>query len=305
MRPIRPERGVTLVELVVAMVVLAIIASVVIYFLYPVRQAVDVAMRAELTDVADNALQRIGREVRLALPNSVRLTTAAGSTYLEFLPVVTAGRYRADGGGVSAGTDCPATGTVTPPAADQLSFDIADGCFKSLGAVLNGASITTSDFVVLNNHGAGFPNQDAYQAGSTNVRKISATAAEAGPPARQRIELAAGTFTAAEHDSPGKRFYVVRGNGTALLPVTYECTNAGTLVRRSGYAMTPVQAASFAGGSVAVLAEGVTQCAFEYVPNVGPQIGLLTLRLALSRARSDGGAETVSLYHSLHVLNVP
>ena len=305
MRRIRPEAGVTLVELVVAMVVLAIVGSIVIYFIYPVRQAVDVAARAELTDVADNALQRIAREVRLALPNSVRVAMAAGSVYLEFLPVVTAGRYRADGGGASAGTDCPATGTIAPPASDQLSFGIPDACFKSLGPVLNGAAITTDDFVVLNNHGDGFPNQNAYQSGTTNVRGIAATAVEAGPPARQRIELDAGTFSAAEHDSAGKRFFVVRGNGATLLPVTYECTSSGTLVRRSGYAMTEAQAASFASGTVARLADGVTQCAFDYVAGVGPQIGLLTLHLTLARPRSDGAAESVTLYRSVHVVNVP
>ena len=38
MRRIRPEAGVTLIELVVAMVVLAIVGSIVIYFIYPVRQ---------------------------------------------------------------------------------------------------------------------------------------------------------------------------------------------------------------------------------------------------------------------------
>ena len=305
MRPTRPEAGVTLVELVVAMVVLAIVGSIVIYFIYPVRQAVDVVARAELTDVADNALQRIAREVRLALPNSVRVATAGGAVYLEFLPVVTAGRYRADGGGASAGADCPDTGTITAPASDQLSFGIVDACFKSLGPVLNGTAITTNDFVVLNNHGVGFPNQDAYQSGTTNVRGIVASAVEAGPPARQRIELDAGTFSAVEHDSPGKRFYVVRGNNSTLLPVTYACTASGTLERRSGYPMTQVQAQDFTGATVALLADGVSQCAFEYVANVGPQIGLLTLHLTLARPRSGGESESVTLYQSVHVMNVP
>jgi MSHA biogenesis protein MshO len=310
MRPILRSRGVTLIELVVAMVVLAIVMALVTYFVLPVRQAVDVAIRAELTDAADNALQRITREVRLSLPNSVRVASAAGSTYLEFLPSATAGRYRADGGGASSGTDCPATGSLGQPSSDQLSFGIADTCFKSIGSVQNCAPlpqacdvvVAGNDFVVLNNLGPGFANQDAYLTASTNKRRITARDPE---PTRVRITLAAGTFTATEHDSPGKRFYVVPGNGATLLPVTYECTGAGTLLRRTGYAMTETQAASFAGGTAALLAAGVTQCAFDYLPNVAPQAGLLTLRLGLSRARSDGGTETVSLYHSVHVVNVP
>ncbi|HWA36928.1 MAG TPA: prepilin-type N-terminal cleavage/methylation domain-containing protein [Burkholderiales bacterium] len=306
-RPDRPPvalRGVTLIELVVSLVVLAILTALVVYFIYPVRQAVDVAMRAELTDIADHALQRISREVRLALPNSVRVTASGGAQFLEFLPVVTAGRYRAEGGGVSGGTDCPDTG-AGQPASDQLTFGIADTCFKSLGPLLNGAAITTNDFVVVNNYGAGFADQDAYLDTTSNRRRIQATAVEAGPD-RQRLVIAAGTFDAGLHDSPGKRFYVVTGNGATLLPVTYECTAGGILLRRSGYPRTQAQPTSFSSGVAQRLASRITACAFEYSASVvAPQVGLLTLRLTLSAPRSDGGSESVSLYQSVHVVNVP
>src|SRR4030088_2445458 len=102
---LRSRRGLTLIELVVAMVLIAIIVGATIYFVYPLRQAVDLTTRAELTDIADNALQRIGREVRSALPNSVRVSTSGSSKFVEFLAVRTAGRYRADAGSVSAGAD--------------------------------------------------------------------------------------------------------------------------------------------------------------------------------------------------------
>src|SRR5712692_3016913 len=96
--PARRLRGFTLIEMVIAIVLVSIIVATTIFFVYPVRQAADLSTRAELTDIADNALQRIGREVRLALPNSVRVTTSGSSAFLEFLPVRTAGRYRADSG---------------------------------------------------------------------------------------------------------------------------------------------------------------------------------------------------------------
>ena len=137
MRRTRPKalpllRGLTLIELVLAMVLIGIIVGATAYFFYPVTQSVDVAGRAALTDIADNALQRIGREVRLALPNSVRRTTSGSSSFLEFLPVRTAGRYRADGGGIAGGTDCPNIGGVGVPDSDQLSFNpVVDTCFKT------------------------------------------------------------------------------------------------------------------------------------------------------------------------------
>lgn len=309
MRRIRPEasavpRGVTLIEMVVALVVLAIAGALIAYFIYPVRQAVDVAARAELTDVADNALQRMTREARVALPNSVRVTAAGAAQYLEFIPVVAGGRYRAEGGGPAGGTACPATSPLGQPDSDQLSFDLSDGCFKSLGPVYNAAAVAPSDILVLNNYGPGFAGQNAYEAAGTNRRVITAAAVEATPP-RLRLQFTAGVFTAALHDSPARRFYVVRGNGAAPLPVTFEC-NGGFLRRWTGYAIVEApQPTAFPGGTSTLLATGVTGCTFTYDPNTAPQAGLLTLQLTLSRARSGGGTETVALYHSVHIANIP
>jgi len=84
--------GFTLIEMIVAIVIVAIIVAATVYFVFPLRQTVDASTRAELTDIADNALQRIGRDVRLALPNSVRVTTSGSSAFVEFLAIRTAGR---------------------------------------------------------------------------------------------------------------------------------------------------------------------------------------------------------------------
>ena len=76
-----------MIEMVIAIVLVGIIIAATVFFAYPVRQAVDTTARAELTDTADNALQRIGREVRLALPNSVRVASGPGGSFIEFIPV--------------------------------------------------------------------------------------------------------------------------------------------------------------------------------------------------------------------------
>lgn len=297
----RPERGVTLIELVVAIVVIGIIVTAVSFFLTPLRQSTDVALRAELTDIADNALQRMGRDVKLALPNSVRVTSSAGAAYLEFLAVRTAGRYRADGGGISGGVDCPATDPVLgTPDNDQLSFDtVNDTCFKSVGKVSDAATIAiNTDQLVLNNLGAGFSQQDAYEAGNANRALVTAVSmVEAN---RDRIDFArASPFSRTLHDSPGKRFFIVSG------PVSYVCDPVLRTIRRYwGYTTAPSQPTSFVGGSSALIAERVTGCGFDY-SNVGPQLNLLTVRVTLEGQRFDGSVETVSLYHAVHVNNSP
>jgi MSHA biogenesis protein MshO len=301
-RRARRARGFNLIELVIAIVVTGIVIAGVAYFVFPVRQAADIATRADLTDIADTALQRIGRDVRLALPNSVRATTSGAAAFVEFLAVRTAGRYRGDGGGAAGGTNCPNDDpSLAPPDNDQLSFDsVADSCFKTIGKLPDAASVTTNDYLVLNNYGPGFAGQDAYSAGPPANRALITSIDYSSEADRDRVAFAPTTFQRTLHDSPGRRFFIVSG------PVSYVCDPVlGTVTRYWGYPITAAQPTAFASGSSAVIATRVSACAFDYSPNVAPRIGLLTLRLTLSAPTSSGVAETVSLYHAIHVSNVP
>ena len=59
-------------------------AMVAVFIRSPVQSYVDSARRAELGDVADTALRRIIRDLRLALPNSVRVTESpVGSVFIS------------------------------------------------------------------------------------------------------------------------------------------------------------------------------------------------------------------------------
>jgi MSHA biogenesis protein MshO len=288
----RASRGMTLIELVVAMVLVSIVVAATVYFVFPVRQAADVSVRAQLSDAADNALQRMGRDVRLSLPNSVR--TACAGQCVEYIPVRTAGRYRGEASGAGCDTGADAGGS------DELAFDVADGCFKSIGSLPNANTIVAnSDFLVLNNYGTGFAGQDAYETATPPFnRTLISQADEQG--GRERINFVPpsnvpAVFSRSLHDSAGRRFYIV------TTPVTFECdTVGGTLKRWSGYAY----GAAYTTGTGLLLANNVTSCNFDYT-TLGTQIGLLTLRLTLSKTVSSGQAETVSLYHSVHVSNVP
>jgi MSHA biogenesis protein MshO len=122
---------------------------------------------------------------------------------------------------------------------------------------------------------------------------------------RDRIVFASKTFQRTVHDSPGKRFFISSG------PVTYKCDPiAKALTRHSGYGIAASESPTGATqptsvGAGNLVADKVSSCAFDYSANVAPQVGLLTLRLQLSEKVSSGVQETVSLYHSVHVSNVP
>ena len=90
------QAGFTLIELVVTLVVTAIVVGFMSMFIAaPIRGFADQACRSRLVDAADTALRRMERDVRRALPNSIRTTSSAGVVALELLSTVDGGRYRA------------------------------------------------------------------------------------------------------------------------------------------------------------------------------------------------------------------
>jgi MSHA biogenesis protein MshO len=290
--------GVTLIELAITIALVGILAGLIVQFVAPVRSYIDSSRRAALADTADSALRRISRDVRLALPNSVRVATDGTTYYVEFLLVRTGGRYRFEAG---TGTDCGGTA-----ADDALAFGAADTCFTTIGDIANSADVKTSDFVVVFNLPTGTDKADAYQSSCAVACNKAAITTEplAAATGGHRIDFTGGnTFT---YESPGRRFFIIEG------PVTYACSpspSGGTLTRHSGYIINSALAvppAPAPGGAGALLASGVTGCTITYDTSVSSQgAALLTMSLRLSMQDSRGDTENVVLYHSVHVNNVP
>jgi MSHA biogenesis protein MshO len=270
----RRQHGFTLAEAIIVIVITGIVAAAVAVFIRaPVDAYFDTAARAELSDVADTSLRRIVRDVRAALPNSVRVQgTCDGASVcrLEFIPVATGGRYRAEP--TDAGTG------------DILDFTANDGSFDVLGPAV---TVPDSAWIVVFN--LGIPGADAY-AGSTTTahNRRSATAAAS------TSNIAISPAVRLLFESPARRFHVVQQ------PVTYECNpGAGTLTRHWDYGFNATQAAP--GGSSALLASGVSRCLFGYAAQaVQQRSGLVTMQLALTRNQ-----ETVGMVMQTHVGNVP
>lgn len=282
------QRGFTLVEMIMVIVITGIIGGMVAVFLKaPIEQYTAVARRADMSDIADTALRRVGRDLRIALPNSVRVTgdcDGAGTCYIEFLPTVGGGRYRVAAASVGAGAGC---GSLD---ADVLDFAVADTCFEVLGPMPTAAA---GDQVVVYN--LGIPGADAYEGNSLathNRRAISAAGADS---------ISLTSANAMPFDSPGNHFRVV------TTPVTYACApvpggTGGTLTRWQGYAIVAAQPVALpVGGVGALLANNVSSCRFTYDSNVVAQrSGLVTMLLAITEQ-----GETVTLYSATHVGNQP
>lgn len=265
---LRCARGVTLVEMIVAIVVTGILVSLTSMFgRWQIQSYFDVANRAELTDAADTALRRIARDLQAALPNSVRVT----GDFIEFVPVRDAGRYRA---------------MQTPAATgDILDFSLAaDNSFDVLGPTV--AVAAGEELAVYN---LGIPGADVYAAGDVR-RAIPA----GGVGAVRTSVVFTPTASALPLASPMNRFYIVGQ------PVTYRCDlGAGVLRRHWNYGFTAVQPTPPAGNT-AILVNGVTACAISYAPGVQQRNGIVSIRLTLA-----GNGEAVTLMQQVDVLNSP
>src|SRR3954451_5563783 len=205
----RKARGVTLIELVAVLAVLGIIAAVAASALRdPLRGYVDSTRRAQLTDIADTALRRVARDIRLALPNSVRVTTAGPTVYAELLLTRTGGRYRAEVDGTGAGDTLDFV-TTTPidthfdtlgPMTGLAGQTIANGDILVVHNLFSASTVTTSNAYKYNQA----PYCNTSSSANCNTAQISGTAA--GALANEtKINFASRRFPLA---SPGNRFHV-------------------------------------------------------------------------------------------------
>lgn len=278
----RPASGFTLIEMIMVIVITGIIAGMIAVLIRaPVEGYVDSVRRAELTDAADVALRRITRDVRLALPNSLRVMSSGGVNYIEFIMTSSGGRYRDPADGSTGG--------------DFLSFtSTTDTSFDVLGPA---PAVAANDFIVIYNLGTGYRPADAYQyvncgsAPGCNIAQVSAVNGNT-------VTLTANPFASQSPPlpSPSARFQVVPGGVRA---VTYACPGAtGNLTRQWNYGFNAGQAAP-SGGSSALLATNAA-CVIDYASAATGRNGLLYISLTLT-----SGGESVTLFQQIHVDNSP
>lgn len=239
-------RGFTLVELVMVIALAGTIAVMISTVMSnPLQSFVDQSRRAELVDLAAGALNRMARDVRLAVPNSLRVT----SNSLQLLPIAAAGRYRAN--------QPDATGPrLDPPQCTQTGPTCS---IEVLSPITPAASATAHWLIIYN----------------TNVSELGAVASPSV------ISPKAFTWTGGalaanlqgfrfKYASPQHRFFLVEQT------LSYRC-DSGQLWRGvSGNldGSNPVDS---------LVVDSITGCTFTYDPGTNTRSGLVTLRLTLSQ----------------------
>lgn len=272
--------GFSLVELVVVIAITGVIASVIGVFISgPVQGFFDQARRAELVDAGQLALVRMGRDLRAALPNSVRYSGGA----LELLLTLDGDRYRSEAPG---------------DADDQLEFNVADASFNTFRPLGAGQALPAGVRLAVYPLGPGTtadPYQDAVLTPAGVTVDVAAGTSSCCTATEYRVTMTPGHRF--PYESPTRRVFLVDG------PVTYACAG-GDLLRYEGYAVTAAQAAAPAGATTAVVIADVVQgCSFRYDAGTAQRNAVVAIMLEL--ADPEAPAEVVRLVRQVHVGNAP
>jgi len=286
----RVARGFTLIELVITIAVgSVVVAFMAMFIVTPMSAYTAQTRRATLVDAADSALRFMGRDLRAALPNSVRVSASGGVTALELLATADGARYQD-------------SGPLSNPAL-ALDLTAADGAFATTVPFTQLTLPWTSSAYFLSIYNVGVPGADAYQTPPPTPNVITPVGTtitiSAGATANQNLVTLSPAFQFA-FGSPGQRVFLVSG------PVSYLCdTAAATLTRYSNYTIAGAQPASAAalnaaGASAALVASNVAGCQFVLSAGTAQRNGLATLTLQIAQS-----GESVQLLHQVEVVNAP
>lgn len=290
------SRGFTLVELVMVIALAGLVVVMISTVLSrPMEAFIDQSRRAELVDIAANALQRMSRDVRLAVPNSLRVS--ADGQAVELLLIHSAARYRPNRiGEQRLRLSADAAGSCGSTTQNELcnSFQVLDETFDPAGA----------RWLVLYNTGAEIgstpqPGSNVWAPANPGVITPTGTtfsrlsAAPAGESHIAVDNLPSGGFRFA-FASPQHRLYL------AEAVVGYRC-QGGQLLRYSyNQLLTAVPSSPPANSNPQPVARSLANCSFAYKPGSRQRAGLLTLVLGISEA-----GESLQLLQQVHVDNAP
>ncbi len=289
---VQSQNGFSLIELVVVVVLLGVLASGAGLLITRPLEAYDAQVRRQLlVDQAAMALGQMTREIRGALPNSLRVTAVGTGVTVELVPTIDGARYRDQGG----------LGYILPE--HRLEFSAADDSFNLLGSFSAydappALTLPVDNRLVIYNTTA---NQVYIDAASNSNPGIITTAGTS----LQLVKIDSApqdsehniTMTPAfqfDQQSPGQRVFIVSD------PVSYYCNPVnGELTRHTDYGFTAAQPAPPAGTS-SLIATNLSSCQLTYAVGVAQRDATLSVEISLSNS-----GESVDLLHQIHVINLP
>ncbi|HAF90822.1 MAG TPA: type II secretion system protein [Pseudomonas sp.] len=264
--------GFTLVELIMVIALAGLVAVMVgTVMSRPLQGFADHSQRAELTDRAAIALNRMARDIRLAVPNSVLVANTGDE--IRLVPIAAAGRYRAN----LPVSDGP---RQDPPACTQTSGRCVIDILSPIAPADSGEN---KHWLIIYNTGSLVGRPEPVDGAVSPISPKSFTWKNGVLEA----DLSAFRF---EFASPQHRFFL------ADRVVGYRCRN-GSLVRAE---FGELAASDYSGAATLVDRVDCGRSEFSYDPGNNTRNGLVTLKLVLT-----GAGGTITLLQQVQVDNAP
>ena len=237
--------GFTLIEMIIVIVILGILSVGSVRFISQTTQGViDSAERQRVASIGIIAMEKMSRELREALPNSIRVD--GSGECIEFVPIAGGSQY----------TDIPILTASTTVMAVNTGY--------------SGSLDTTYDRVAV------FPASLSQVYGGADPGPISSVISAMSDANKETITLSsAHQFLV---DSPQRRFFIVKD------PVTFCYSGGFLYrYKNYGFQSTmgTSRPSTFAGGRE-VLVNSLTSATFSYVSATLSRNGVVTINLALS-----------------------
>lgn len=275
----KKNAGFTLMELIVVMLISGIIAFMVVNIIStPMEGFSDQKRRAKLVDMAELSLHRIARDIRNALPNSIRISADAQT--IEMLHTIAGGRYQKQ----AFSTSQPISQIKLYKAlSNAAEIQVAPGVATNTQCARSGLP----DCLVIYNLGNGISGSDAYYGGNISALKSIDLSAPDYP-----VSFVSHQFNL---DSPQQRFFIINK------AIAYTCNPlTGELLVNEAYNFIDNDNDPPAFSSGFLLASQTAQCHFTYQPGTLTRPALVTLEIGLSEEH-----ETISLLHQVLIGNQP
>lgn len=277
------QAGFTIIELVIVVILLGIVGLGITGFMTLSTQTyINVNERDQILSDARFAIERLNREVRNSVPNSVRVNTQGGWHCMEFLPIDASTIY----------TDIP----VAPEAASNelsvISFVDQGGNEYQCGA---GCRDIATVYPLQNTDI--YKNVYSAALSTGKIFWLNGTIDKTDPTVWQ-LETTNGAGVTFDEDSPTKRMYI------SSSPVSY-CTNdASGLWRFTGYNMSAAQPTPPIGNN-SLMAENLANYDagnpfFVFQPATLRRNAVVKIRLPFTR---DG--ERLVFENEIHIANTP